>query len=112
MQKNKALVLLVMGLSVILIGGFALLVYGLVQQASNPDFKFFKSSEAVPADVKAKPPANISIPIPQGSKVGEIEVSEGKIIVHLTTETRQDRILILDAETGVVIRRIRLEPQR
>jgi len=112
MQKNKSLVSLVMGLSVILIGGFALLVYGLVQQASNPNFKFFKSSEAVPANIKANLPANISIPIPQGSRVSELEVSEGKIIIHLTTQAKRDRILILDAKTGSVISRIRLDPQR
>ena len=112
MHKNKALVSLVMGLSVILIGGFALLVYGLVQQANNPNFKFFKSSESVPANIKANLPANISIPIPQGSRVSDLEVSEGKIIIHLTTAAKPDRILILDAETGAVIRRIQLDTQR
>tara|TARA_B100000315_G_C14560171_1_gene580113 strand:- start:1368 stop:1706 length:339 start_codon:yes stop_codon:yes gene_type:complete len=112
MQKNKALVSLVMGLSVILIGGFILLVYGLVQQSANPDFKLFKSSEAVPAELRAKLPANISIPLPPGSWVREIEASDGKIIVHVTTEAKRDRILILDAATGVIIRRIRFDQQK
>ncbi len=112
MQKNKALVLLVMGLSVILIGGFALLVYGLVQQASNPDFKLFKSSEAVTSKVKANLPVDISVSIPKGSKIGDLEVTEGKIIIRLTSEAKPDRILVLDADTGAVLRRIQLDPQR
>ena len=119
MHKNKALVSLVVGLGIIIVGGLVVLGYGLNQRASNPDFKFFKTNDTapakgskastVPAQIQAKLPANVSIPLAQGSWVREIETSGDKIIVHITNEAKRDRILILDAGTGAVLRRIQFD---
>ncbi len=119
MHKNKTLVSLVVGLGIIIVGGLVVLGYGLNQRASNPDFKFFKTSDTAPAKVskasavqaqiQAKLPTNVSIPLAQGSWVREIETSGDKIIVHIINEAKRDRILILDAETGAVLRRIRFD---
>jgi hypothetical protein len=122
MHKNKALVSLVFGLGIILFGGLVLLGYGLNQRADDPNFRFFKSNESRPAEfskkpalptgMKAKLPINISIPVAKGSRVSKVEASDGKIIVHITNKAKRDLILILDAETGAVLRRIRFVAQQ
>ena len=121
MHKNKALVSLVFGLGIILIGGFGLLIFGLYQRASDPDFKFFSENSDKPAQISsaANPtprlntnlPVNISIPLPTGERIKEIEASGNRIIVHITNQAKQDQIMVLDAETGAVIRRLRFDPQ-
>ena len=121
MHKNKALVSLVFGLGIILIGGFGLLIFGLYQRASDPDFKFFSENSDKPAQISpaANPtprlntnlPVNISIPLPKGERIKEIEASGNRIIVHITNQAKQDQIMVLDAETGAVIRRLRFDPQ-
>lgn len=112
MQKNKALIATVIGLGFILMAGFIALIYGFYQKSSDPNFKFFKSSNQTPAAVARQPeglkpvPAKITIPLSPGSRVKEIETDDGQIIVHLINGEQQDSILILDARTGAVIRRI------
>ncbi len=119
MHKNKALVSLVFGLGFILIMGIVLLGYGLYQRASDPEFKFFKSSNDNPtqisstvdisADLKSKLPVNVSIPLAKGSQINKIEVSGKNIVVHITNEAKRDLLLILDAETGTIMRQIRFD---
>ena len=119
MHKNKALVSLVFGLGIILIGGLSLLAFGLYQRASDPDFKFFKTDKEMPVktsgpSVKLAPtisklPANISIPLTKGTWVSKIETAGDKIIVHITNEAKRVQLLILDARTGAVVSRIRFD---
>ncbi len=120
MQKNKALVSLVVGLGLMIIAGLIILVWGLYQKSADPNFKMFSESDDKPALVRSTPavppsptekpfPANVSIPLPQGYWIEEMEITSGRIIVHITNDTKRDRILILDADTGAVIRRIRFD---
>jgi len=119
MHKNKALVSLVFGLGIILIGGISLLAYGLIQRGNDPDFKFFKTDPEMPLETSSqhdklvpaisKLPANISIPLAKGTWISAIETSGNKIIVHITNEAKRDQLLILDARTGAVISRIRFD---
>ena len=98
MHNNKALVSLVFGLGLILIGGLCLLVYGFIQKADDPNFKFFKN-EPVQASVPASnssvtQPQNVTIPLPSGSKIKEMAASGNKIILHITTKDEIDQILV------------------
>lgn len=122
MHKNKALVSLVLGLGIILVGGFVLLVYGLVQRANDPDFKLFVGEDTKPAEtskiptvsaaLKAKLPDNTAISLAKGSWISEIETTGNKIIVHIRNEAKRDLILVLDANSGAVLRRIRFDAQK
>ena len=119
MHKNKALVSLVLGLSIILVGGLGLLGYGLYKRASNPDFKFFTTNNEEPAKTSkllgkdsnsnGELPTNISIRLAKGEWVIKIALSDGNIIAHVTSVEKRDRFLIIDAETGAIMRQIRFD---
>ena len=119
MHKNKALVSLVLGLSIILVGGLGLLGYGLYKRASNPDFKFFTTNNEKPAKTSkllgkasnsnGELPTNISIPLAKGEWVIKIALSDGNIIAHVTSVEKRDRFLIIDAKTGAIMRQIRFD---
>ncbi len=120
MHKNKALVSLVFGLGLIIMGGLVLLGYGLSQRAKDPNFSFFKSSDETPEKINEKIsnkksistadlPKNISIPLAKGARVSRVDVSDDKIVVHIIDEAKRDLILILDAHSGAVIRRIHFD---
>jgi hypothetical protein len=119
MHKNKALVSLVLGLSIILVGGLGLLGYGLYKRVSNPDFKFFTTNNEKPAKTSkllgkasnsnGELPTNISIRLAKGEWVIKIALSDGNIIAHVTSVEKRDRFLIIDAETGAIMRQIRFD---
>jgi hypothetical protein len=116
MQRNKALVSIVLLLGFVIIGGIALLGYGLFEKANNPDFKFFKNVIETPnnkiktydknSGFNTSFSKNISILLAKEEWVHEIMTSENKIIVHITSKSKNDRLLILDADNGSIISKI------
>jgi hypothetical protein len=113
MERNKTLVSIVIGLGIILIGGLAILGYGLFQRANNPEFKFFKSSAKTTPEVNKLPEKNsnlstaeskkIHIPLNKGEWIQEMKTSKNKIIIRITNEAKNDRLLIIDPTNGSVI---------
>lgn len=116
MQRNKALVSIVLLLGFVIIGGIALLGYGLFEKANNPDFKFFKNVIETPnnkiktydknSGFNTSFSKNISILLAKEEWVHEIMTSKNKIIVRITSKSKNDRLLILDADNGSVISKI------
>ena len=116
MQRNKALVSIVLLLGFVIIGGIALLGYGLFEKANNPDFKFFKNVIETPnnkiethdrnSGFNTSFSKNISILLAKEEWVHEIMTSKNKIILHITNKSKNDRLLILDADNGSVISKI------
>ena len=112
MPKNKALVSLVAGLGLILMAGLGVLVWGLQKQADDPTFKFFKKTRvpntAASASESAKNPTlNFSIPLPPSYRILSVDAEGSRLFLHITNELNQDRVLVLDAATGAVIRRFK-----
>ena len=116
MQRNKALVSIVLLLGFVIIGGIALLGYGLFEKANNPDFKFFKNVIETPnnkikthdknSGLNTSFRKNISILLAKEEWVHEVVTSKNKIILHITNKSKNDRLLILDADNGSVISKI------
>ena len=113
MRPNKALVALVYGMGVIIVAGLIALIYGVTQKASDPDFSFFKKSGDAAMPVTAtntKLPANVSIPLPPGARIADMQVTGNRIIVQVVEdidgETKKSGILIIDAQTGDIIKRL------
>ncbi|MEE2998605.1 MAG: hypothetical protein VX693_01665 [Pseudomonadota bacterium] len=112
MQRNKALVSIVITLGFIIIGGLAVLGYGLFKKANEPDFKFFKKSVQKPdkplhSNTNFK--KSISILLAKKERVHGIATSENKITIHITSENKQDRLLILNANNGALIGQIKFK---
>lgn len=116
MQRNKALVSIVLLLGFVIIGGIALLGYGLFEKANNPDFKFFKNVIETPnnkikthdknSGFNTSFSKNISILLAKEEWLHEVVTSKNKIILHITNKSKNDRLLILDADNGSVISKI------
>jgi hypothetical protein len=119
MHKNKALVSIVLILGCVILIGLALLGYGLFKTANNPNFKFFKSAIEKPHNSKkalSKNPGlslsfknNILIKLTQEEWVHEVTTSMNKVLIHIRTKDKQDRLLILDADNGSIIHQIKFQ---
>ena len=113
MSKNKALVLIVFSLGLIIISGLMLLGYGLYQRTSDPSFKLFNFKnklEIYDTQVLAKIqnknkliPQKIKIALSLNEWVRDVKTLQNRLVIHITTDLKKDRILILDANTGSII---------
>ena len=118
MSKNKALVLVVFSLGFIIICGLTLLGYGLYQRASDPNFKLFNfknKSKIYDNQVLAKIqnkneliPKKIKITLSLDEWVRDVKTFKNRLVIHITTDLKKDRILILDTDTGLIITSISL----
>lgn len=125
---RSVLVSAVVGMGILIILGMVALVYGLIQKADNPDFKFFDlATEApelekalkeveVPLVGKKKPetatnvapnpvvPAkafgDMRIEIPKGYKVVETDMDSQRLVLRLINDAGVNRLMILDINTG------------
>ena len=127
---RTVLVSAVVGMGILIILGMVALVYGLMQKADNPDFKFFdlateapelekalKEVEvplvgkkkaapqpAAPAPaapiVPAKAFGDMRIEIPAGYKVVETDMDSQRLVLRLINEAGTNRLMILDINTG------------
>ena len=113
MSKNKALVLIVFSLGLIIVSGLMLLGYGLYQRALDPSFKLFNfknKPEIYDTQVLAKIqnknkiiPQKIKIALSLNEWVRDVKTLQNRLVIHITTDLKKDRILILDADTGSII---------
>ncbi|NVK19123.1 MAG: hypothetical protein HWE30_10540 [Methylocystaceae bacterium] len=122
------LVSAVVGMGILIILGMVALVYGLIQKADNPDFKFFdlateapeleqalkevevpllgkkKASEDSPAPATALAPAkafgDIRLEIPKGYLIVETEMDSQRLVLRLVNEAGTNRLMILDINSG------------
>jgi hypothetical protein len=119
MQKNKALVSIVLVLGLVILIGLALLGYGIFKTANNPNFKFFKSAVEKPNNNKkafnvgeSLNPSikkNILIKLAKEEWVHGVTTSMNKVLVHITNKNKEDRLLILNADNGSIIRQIKFQ---
>ena len=118
MSKNKALVLIVFSLGFIIICGLTLLGYGLYQRASDPNFKLFNFknkpkiyNNQVLAKIQNKNeliPKKIKITLSLDEWVRDVKTFKNRLVIHITTDLKKDRILILDTNTGLITTSISL----
>lgn len=99
---------LVIGMGVILVGGLALLVYGISQKASNPDYKMFHSKPAANAPVAGF--GETRIPLPEGCSIAEMHPDGANLYLHVGPAGPCERIIVIDVTTGQAIGSIWLRP--
>ena len=106
MQTIKALVI---GLGVLLVGGIALLIYGISQKASDPQYKMFRGK----APAVAAPVASFGetrIPLPEGCTVAEMRAEGDRLFLRIGPPGACERIVIIDLGTGQPTGSIWLRP--
>ena len=104
----------------LIVAGLVTLLYGVYQKSTDPTFTFFKSERGGPAVATEVPlvpagrqpalPRNVSIAVPKGSRIETVQANGTRLVVRVATPGQPGLILILDADSGAVVRRIRLEP--
>lgn len=108
MHTNKALVGLVVALGVAILLAVLALVYGFVQKAADPSFRFFALTAPAPAknSGKSEPASNITVPLPLGTSVVSVVQSGDLLMVHTVDEDDSSAVLFIDPNDGRIVRRI------
>lgn len=104
MQGLKALVI---GLGVLIVAGMIILVYGLVQKASDPDFSLFGKAENTEAPASDKivpaPFGDISVRLPAGCRVEGMEPDGGTLFIRVGPEGSCTQIIAIELASGRVL---------
>ncbi|WP_417789772.1 hypothetical protein [Terasakiella pusilla] len=133
---RTVLVSIVIGMGLLIVLGLVALVYGLIQKADNPDFKFFDLSKNTPGieeaikDVEvplvgnksSQPQNNVAAPapvkafgdmrleIPQGYKVVETDLDSQRLVLRLINDAGINKLMVLDINTGAKLGGLSLHP--
>ncbi len=105
MQAVKALVI---GLGVLLVSGIALLVYGISQKASDPQYKMFRGKSPAVAPIATFGEARI--PLPVDCTVAEMKPDGAHLYLRIGPTGPCERIIIIDTQTGQATGSIWLRP--
>jgi hypothetical protein len=98
----RALKTLVAGLGVLIVGGMALLAYGLYMKASDPDFSIFRDDavEVVPA----KGFGQVELSLPKGCSIVDVRPDGARIYLHVGPPIPScERVIVIDAADGTVL---------
>lgn len=103
---------LVIGMGVLLVGGLALLVYGISQKAGNPDYKMFRGSPAskTAATVPVAGFGETRLPLPAGCEVAEMRPDGPLLYLRIGPAGACERIIVIDVATGLSTGSIWLRP--
>ena len=122
MHKNKTLVSIVIILGFVILIGLGLLGYGLFKTVNDPNFRFFTNFIEKPSNSKKSLnkgrnlglifKQNILIQLAKDEWVHGITASMNKVIIHITNQNKQDRILIIDADNGSIVHNIKFQHRK
>ena len=106
-RQVRALKIAVIIMGILLVGGFAIVVAGIVYQASQLGEK---NTEAPAPAVRMLPGVQAEVAMPQGATVTSMALDGDRLALHLTSSSGPE-LLIIDVTTGKVISRIKLKAQ-
>ena len=95
----RGLKTLIIGMGILIVAGLVFLVIGIVNKTD-----YHSHSE--------KPFSQVSVNIPQGTDVVEMQVDDGRIVVRLKLSDGSHRIVVLNAKTGKPAGQIDLKSNR
>ena len=105
----RALKALVAGLGVLIVGGMALLAYGLYMKASDPDFSIFRDDAGESAPAKRF--GRVELSLPKGCSIVEVRADGPRIYLHVGPPIGScERIIVIDAADGTVLGTIVVGP--
>jgi hypothetical protein len=103
----QALKSLVIGMGILIVIGLALLVYGLFQRASDPDFTFFGESGQAAPEIEAPGPStafgDIVVPLAPGCEVVDMRAEENRLLVRIGPAGSCARIVAIDMTSGKIL---------
>ncbi len=115
----KTLVAVMSFLIIVVVG---MMVYGFYQKSLNPDYKMFRDNampvrQAAPTTnptVSAGPDLrleDIALNLPPSARVMSTQITQGRLILLIARDgERTDLVVIVDVNSGQVVRRIATTP--
>lgn len=108
-RQVRILKIVVIVLSVLLLLGLVLLVFGFYREAR----KLGQDAPPASREASARLPdrgGNISLDIPAGAKIERIAVDGGRVVLHLRGP-EGEQVIVVDTESGGAVTRLRLNPR-
>ena len=108
----QALKSLVIGMGLLIVVGTILIVYGLIQRSSDPEFSFFglKGDDApttrtvqADADTILRPFGDITVPLASGCRIEDMRPDDGQLFVRVGPEGSCARIIAIELSSGKVL---------
>jgi len=108
-RQVRILKIVVIVLSVLLLLGLVLLVFGFYREAR----KLGQDAPPTSREASARLPhrgGDISLDIPAGAQIERIAVDGGRIVLHLRGP-EGEQVIVVDTESGGAVTRLRLDPR-
>lgn len=102
-RQVRTLKLVVIGLTILWVLGFALLIAGLYYQAT-------KIGEERQGNDARRVGGEVDLPVPAGAQVQSVRVDGGRVVLHVKG-TDGEQILIVDTARGNRVTTLRLVPR-
>ena len=114
----QALKTLVAGLGLLIVIGSGVLVWGLYQKATDPDFKMFSFGAAAPdraataqpsvpaaapASAVGRPFADVDLGLPATCEIADMQVAAGRLFLRIGGGPGCERIVAVDPADGRVL---------
>ena len=114
-KTNKALIVLVTGMGVIILMGLGALITGIAMKPSNPDFSIVNRDDTENHFTKYIGGASsetINISVPKGYQIKNVTSNTGHVTFHIKDDRGRDEVLIMDLQTEKILRRYKFETQK
>ena len=114
-KTNKALIVLVTGMGVIILMGLGALITGIAMKTSNPDFSIVDRDDTENHFTKYIGGASsetINISVPKGFQIKNVTSDTTHLTVHVNNDKGRDEVLIIDSKSGKLLHRYKFEIQK
>ncbi|MCG5240964.1 hypothetical protein [Azospirillum doebereinerae] len=98
MQILKALVVI---MGVLIVAGFTFLGVELYKRMNDPNRAAQQAAESERA-APGKEPADVTLDVPAGSRIGEIVVVNNRVLFKVTLPQGLDRLYVMDPRNGAI----------
>ena len=114
-KTNKALIVLVTGMGAIILMGLGALIIGIVMKTSNPDSSIVNRDETGSHFINSidrASPETINISVPKGFQIKNVTSNTTHTTLYIVNDKGQDEVLIINLQTGKILRRYKFEIQK
>ena len=101
-KTNKALIVLVTGMGVIILMGLGALITGIAMKTRNPDFSIVDRDDTENHFTKyigGASPETINISVPKGFQIKNVTSNTRHVTLHIKNDKGRDEVLIMDIQT-------------
>lgn len=110
-RAHRVLLITVIVLGILLVIGFAIVVATIASRIAAGGEQTAGSPDASPAAVTVTAQGDLEVPVPPGYRLIAVAGEERRLVLHLAAEGGPDRLMVVDARSGQVMRSLVLTPE-